>query len=566
MAILIYLYGRDGSANTYSDKELTHVVERILPDNAPKKVVIEREEDRLVCVSNLSEGVSIHEGNVCLGKLIPSVEWSHRYDLEGNFAIVRGDPNQIEVISDAAATKTLYYRILDDIFVVSSSQRAVMHFSDDLDLDKEALLWMISSGTLGPKQTWDRRVKFLPPDTRLSLDRSKWRLNKYQNPILFDPKSLPREKQLDLLGSNLDSLYSKMDLDFSKWVLPISGGVDSRELLHVLKDEEALKTVTWGNPDALEDTQSDAYIAQRVVEAYGVPHRFFSLPKVPEKIDTFFERFVVASEGRIDHIAGYTDGFSMFEKLVSEGYGGMIRGDHGFGSKPAETPFDVRSSVCLQTLDDYIVPSIDDVFLTNHQLPKRFLRRPGESLSTWKDRLRHSYRLPCVLAPLNSIKSPYMEVVSPYLTKQILRFARNIPSEYRVGKKIWRDHVLSKGPEIKLAQSGATLSVEKILRHPSMVSYLSDSIDKDSLRELTGDRIVDDALQRMKEGVYRRNYFYRLKSQMVKRLPSKVLTPLVKSTNIELPKICITGNRLALRLFLIRSTLDKLSDDIEVIR
>jgi len=85
------------------------------------------------------------------------------------------------------ASRTIWYVQTDDVFMASTSQRAIVYFLHEFQPDKTAFLWMLSSGTLGPDASWDSRVKRLGPNARLILDRSMWRLRVERENIGFDP-------------------------------------------------------------------------------------------------------------------------------------------------------------------------------------------------------------------------------------------------------------------------------------------------------------------------------------------------------------------------------------------
>ncbi|MCH6545042.1 MAG: hypothetical protein IH796_03475, partial [Deltaproteobacteria bacterium] len=61
----------------------------------------------------------------------------------------------------------------------------------------------------------------------------------------------------------------KMQFDYSKWVLTLSGGYDSRRLLYLLPNPENIKTITWGLESSLGKKGNDATIAHDVAKAVG---------------------------------------------------------------------------------------------------------------------------------------------------------------------------------------------------------------------------------------------------------------------------------------------------------
>ena len=578
MTNLIYLYGRNGSTRTYSDSELEEIARRITPDNAPFDPIIKREDDTVICLTDRSQKVPLKNKSVCIGVIIPKTQNWYKPGSRipgGTYTMVRADENLVELISDMSASRTLYYRIFDDILVASTSQRAVMHFSDSFQPDKDALLWMLSSGTLGPKQSWDERIKVLPPSGELVLKRSNWKTDLNTNKVPYKPVQRSKSELLSELDENLHQTISDMNLDYSNWVLPLSGGVDSRALLHLLQDKKEMITITWGTPDSIKEKENDAYIARELAKEYGFDHEFHSKPEVPNNIDRFFDRYLTAGEGRTDSIAGYTDGFKVFEDLVSKDIKGMIRGDHVFGYDGL-TPFtNVRRVMGSGTLEDVMLidDSLSDLdmipWAEEQYFPKDLQKRPDESREDWRDRLRLYLQIPSNLASLSALKTPYLEIVNPFLSKNILNIARSLPAGLRDNKKLWKDYVLSKTPDIPLATEDGNPGYGTILKDPDMISYIKNNIDSTESRELLGNDLLDYTLKRLDpeksgdpiEKLSKDLLGIDVKKEALERLPAYFTKPIADKTRIKIPRFKVKANRLALRIYIITEMVKKLKDD-----
>ena len=111
---------------------------------------------------------------------------------------------------------------------------------------------MLSSGSIGPGYSWDKRVRPLPPGGRALLDRDTWRLDVHEpavelhTSLVGDP--IHHERLREALRESLGSL----EFDWSRWVLPLSGGFDSRLVLLWLTSttltarRQPLWPVRWG--------------------------------------------------------------------------------------------------------------------------------------------------------------------------------------------------------------------------------------------------------------------------------------------------------------------------------
>jgi asparagine synthetase B (glutamine-hydrolysing) len=207
---------------------------------------------------------------------------------------------------------------------------------------------------------------------------------------------------------------------------------------------ESLRTFTWGTEAALDNPDTDAVRARELADACGVPHRYYTLPEAPEEIEEVFDRFVTAGEGRIDHISGYLDGFSVFENLSDSGVDGLIRGDEGFGWLPVGSAAAVRDVIGAERINDHeTLPTLSIPGVDDQGFPARLARRDNESLATWRDRLYHTYRIPVVLGALTGLKTPYVEVVNPFLARRLLETVRGLPDEHRTDKRMYAAYVKS---------------------------------------------------------------------------------------------------------------------------
>lgn len=175
MAELILLCGRGGTLDSYTAADLETAADRILPESAPQNVEVVRDDGVLTCRINAPGSLPTQGTSARLGRLTPRADDWHEPGApvpDGSYGIVRVDSNAIELVADATASRTIYYRLFDDLFVATTSQRAIAHFADEFVLDEAAVAWMISSGTLGPRQAWDERTEHVPPDGWFdSIDR-----------------------------------------------------------------------------------------------------------------------------------------------------------------------------------------------------------------------------------------------------------------------------------------------------------------------------------------------------------------------------------------------------------
>lgn len=489
MSKLIYLCSRHGADLVWAAQDVSWVFGRLTPDNlAPRPPRMIEGEGLLIGILNPSDALPVRDYSVCMGALFDCQEdwWRPGAKVpDGSYALFRGDRQAIELVSDIVASRTIWYVKTDDLFMAATSQRALVCFLRSYEPNVAAYPWMISSGTLGPGLSWDRRIRCLAPDTRLWLDRSTWQIRVEQRPIVFEPEALPRAVHERLLIDALEETFAHMDLDPRQWVLPLSGGYDSRAILLLLKNRTEFKAVTWGLSSALADKVSDAWVARKLTRYFGLTHEYYETDLSSEPVERIFERFLVAGEGRVDHISGYMDGFALWRHLFEGGCQGVLRGDQAFGRALAGNDSDIRHRTGFTYLSDYKNVQDLDIFRNCAQsIPQSLSRQAEESLQDWSDRLFQGFRHPVVLAALNDLKCAYVEIADPLLSRRIVQRVRRIPDEIRTDKGLYRDIVRDRSPAIAFAEHIAINPAADILKDTRIISHITEYLHSHDIQFL----------------------------------------------------------------------------------
>lgn len=403
---------------------------------------------------------------------------------------IRGDASSYDVapeqITVRADHRTMWWAKTESLFVASTSQRIVACAIGALEVNRATIAWMLSSGTLGPNGAWDRRVQPLAPNGTLILDRKKLHLDVREPPITFAPRDDRPHEQL--LITALEEVFAEVQPDPAKWILPLSGGFDSRALLLLSPKLRALKTITWGTRAARADDRSDAAIAHTFASRLGVANEYFELDLSTEPIERIFDRYLIAGEGRVDHFSGYLDGFRLWRALHERGVEVIVRGDEGFGWVPVASESDVVHSVGMPGLADFAgAPSLNALGLEGvwQRIPPDFMHRAGESLETWRDRLYHRFRIPAILSALDDLKSPYVSVRAPLLDPRLLALVRAQPDALRTGKALFKKIVRARDTSgVPFATRSANADPAELLASPQMTEMLSDVLSSARARSL----------------------------------------------------------------------------------
>lgn len=436
---------------------------------------------------NPSSAARMQGASIAIGPLLdPGDDW-HVPGAplpDGSFALLRADDAKVELAADSVGSRTLWYALTNHELIASTSQRAIVTLLGSFEPNRDALPWMLSSGTLGPTAAWDSRVHRLQPGERVVLDRASWRLESRSEPVVFEADDAPRDTHLERLRAAVIETCRRWPFDARKWVLTLSGGADSRSLLCLLRDR-GIKTVTWGLPYSARQEGNDALIARRIANALAVPHRFFAIDSHSDAPEVVLERFLAVGEGRVARISGYVDGFGIWKTLFDEGYDGIIRGDEAFGSIFVGSPYEARYTASLTTLADFFGPEECDAFeLPAQPLPATLARGRHETLATWRDRLYQQFRVPTLLAGLTDLKTAYVDVGNPLLARPVLECVRALPDDLRTERQLWREIVDAQLPDVALATRVAIPSLTDFVSDPRVLALLLDELTEERARSV----------------------------------------------------------------------------------
>lgn len=489
MADLILFCQRPGRRRALSGDDLRRVAARMAPDNitAHAAHLLEAPGLGAVVVNPSSDGVWVHEGAVCLGGMFGDLgQWWQTGSAapDGTYVMCRYDETRVELLSDVIASRTIWYVADDQTFLASTSQRALVALLGELELSRPAVSWMMSSGTLGPEASWDARLSRLPGCGRLTFDRRTWRTQVDIGQMPFTPVDRDRPAHAASLREALTWSCANLNIDVPQWVLPLSGGRDSRALLAFMaRSGLRPRCITWTTRSSLRRPLSDAFIARLVARRFGVKHEFVWLDDHGDDATVALDRFVTVAEGRSDEYSGYTDGCRIWRDLFDSGVSGVIRGDESAGiRRRAASPEAARANSAGAMVQDYQPAHlIRRLGLAEQEWPERLRQAPGEGLDTYRDRMYEQSRLPGALAALNDVKGRYVEVVNPLLSRRMIGALHELPDELRAYGRVYNQVVDGESRPIPYARFNSTQAVSECLDDPGLVGAI--------VRELSSARV-----------------------------------------------------------------------------
>lgn len=471
------------------------IEEAILPDNlTPNPMDLKIDNGTISCIFNPVDLKQRQCNSLCLG--IAEQSWwktnTNNKVLEGSYAVFREDDQYIELQTDAVGSRTIWYFVDDEKIIASNSQLAIIYYLGNFEFNENIIPWMLSSGTLGPYLSWDSRIQFLKPQSTFKLSKEIWEFNVIHEPIVFsgnNDESIDTTRYLEKLSDKIDSSIQSLPFD-KKILLPLSGGYDSRGiLLSLVKNNKKIPAITWGSKDAIKDKGNDAYIAKELANHYGLKHNYVHTEDSQLNVKVVIDRFLINSEGRTDNIAGYMDGFQIWNDIFENDCSAIVRGDEAFGSSPVYSEEQVRSLIVKLTNDYTIFKGLE----YKQSLPNDLLQNNKETLTQWRDRLFHSFTTPVFYSALNETKSSYVEVINPLQSYSILKLVRELPDTLRDDKKLFRMFVEQRTSPIPFATKGANISHTEQLKKKEVVSYFVDTI-KMSTYNLIDKTFVNDLI------------------------------------------------------------------------
>jgi asparagine synthetase B (glutamine-hydrolysing) len=564
----IYICSRE-TLLPLTGESLLAICKNLAPDNispAEPKVVLNG--DIAYGIVNPARTLMVKGNSLLMGQLFEEDEnWEkplNRFP-DGSYALFRDGKDYFEIVSDPVASRTIWYYMDDNQFIASTSQRAIIMFLGSLEFDERVIPWMLSTGTLGPSFSWDKRLNHVPADSSLLLEKRKWTIITKSKPIEFNLVHRSDHEREELLKESLKTTIRSLKPDYSYWSLPLSGGYDSRAILILLLDanqiNNRLKTITWGLKASLDKKGNDARVASDLAKKLNVSHKYYVNDLSEEPIDEIINRFVLLGEGRTGDFGDYMDGFATWKKIFEDGIELILRGDEAFGWNPVSSPLAVRLNVeCGLCTDFSNLKNYQKYGLPSQELPQSLLQRKGETLSTWRDRIFQEYTQPVIQAGLTDLKLSYVEQINPLLSRRILQQVRQLPDHLRTDRALFKKIVKSLSPEIEFAVSPSSASQHEILTQERFVKMLKNELSSESAKRLFSPEFLEFVQQNIRSKGHAESVkptLFSLKSFARKIVPRFLKDAL--RNKVVLPKI--DSNILAFRVLMIIRMNKILSED-----
>lgn len=497
MAVLTAILSTDPVALAEYGRVIDAMAKRLLPpgNDSEKQVHVSEERGLLVAVLGCRDHIVIRDFDILAGVTLTAGEQSPWWHLDGpvpdgSFALFRAGDFATEAVTDYTGSKTIWHaRLACGGIVTSTCVELIVALLGDFSVDHRALGWFLSSGTCGPRRSWDKRIKPLPPNSRLRAQKEGQTIS-VREVSLERPQLCDEQVDAARLQSELDHTMSKSCFGDKPWVLALSGGADSRAILHGTRRIQDLTCVTWVDEFLLDKPNSDLAIARLLADKTGRKHvvKVIKRPADAVMLDQALRRFMRYCDGRVDNYLAYVDGMKIWDELSSSQAGGLLRGDELFGTAFATQESQILKNMRLISFVDYARgdEQSDLAIRHDHTIPADLSKQPGESAASWRWRLRADSEIPTVYAALNSIRGRFTEVSCPLLTGNLVRLAASMSSKDLNDKALFNQVVSGMFPDVPFASRLSILRRSDVLAIPEATELVLDHLGSASARDVLG--------------------------------------------------------------------------------
>ena len=446
--------------------------------------------------------------SVALGHMSGDADWHMPGGAvgDGTFGLFRASHEAVELVTDALATRSIWYYHDDDCLLAASSVRMLVMLLGSFEPNALAVPWMLANGSPGPAGSWDSRLRMVSAGSRLWLDRADWTLR--ERPLTPDRRFVPANHNVaphecfrDAFDEALAASIATLPTDSTHWLLPLSGGYDSRLLGCLLRGRPGLRAITWDISADLARVNPEMAVAERLAATLGLPHDSVRLSPPAAAREQVMERFVRTGEGLTDEVSAYLDGFALWGGMAARGIHGILRGDEpfgGFGWAPVRDERDVRLGLGLALLDDLPSTSwLGKASGIDQTWPRALGRQPGEGLEAWRHRLYFVYRVPVVLAALTETKTLYVEVLNPLQARSVSGLVETLPDALRHNKALLIEAANRLSPPVPYASLREGDALNDFLRSDETVAIVRAGLDSAQARATLPSAVIDGLLARL---------------------------------------------------------------------
>jgi asparagine synthetase B (glutamine-hydrolysing) len=408
--------------------------------------------------------------------------------LNGSFQAMVHDRGETWLFADPTASRRLFYTAGEQGLFFAPEVAPLAGLGGGDWIDRANLVQFLMSGRFFAGQTLLPWVRQLLPGE--SLRWSGGRLERRRH-FLYETAAEPaaeRPELLDELGSLLERAVLRAWERSDDPVVLLSGGYDSRYILHVLARRAAasgpLASVLWGQ--RMEEPGTDNAAACEVARRSGARH--LSLPWQTETLGEQFEEMFLAQSGMTETVFTHSDELAILSSLAGRGFRSVFRGDECFGpvggevgcARTALARVSMGRAADVPGSGRWLVGGGADWLAAHDEALESLLAEAPDDPSDLRDTLYGRERLPAMLHHLNYHKLHFVEMVNPFLDADVLRFWSSLPRGRRVDKTLLRESYhthIGDHRDVPIATGGNGPDWTAALRRcPTLAAWVRESL------------------------------------------------------------------------------------------
>ncbi len=382
--------------------------------------------------------------------------------IDGSYRLVLVDGSEVHSGVDIAGTRSLYWWAVDGVWACHSQLMDLARaYPRELHVDDGAVGNYCETGRYPTGATPYREIRHLGAGQFLVSGGGGVIEHDHFSRAPRPPgPSRPVEQLagefIDLMADAVSSMIGGAD----RPVIPLSGGMDSRFIATLAVRElgpEAVRTITWGEePDR---PSADGVVARQVAARLGVENTWYS--KTQKHTHESFARAIYLSSGETDHAIHFPGDHSFHAELAQvHGYGSIVRGDELLGGgEDRHRIMSTRGALGYAELHrialDRRYPELlgESTFRSMAEEQGSWLRDIAGHLhatSAYGKYLEIYYMIWMrrMLAPYNLVKNTDLEVLTPFLDRQVNEWVKSVPDRLIARKRLLWAALQKLDPEI----------------------------------------------------------------------------------------------------------------------
>lgn len=439
----------------------------------------------------------------------------HPENFDGAFLLVIAEPrrHQMRIINDRYASLPLYYAQDStgaDITLASRPETVLAGSQRAARLNISAAFSFLLFGHCLHDKTLFEGIHLMLPASVLEIgtQTQTLKLTPYWRPN-FQPSAKRATSDLCAeFAAHLSAAVRRGETRRGeRSAMLLTGGYDSRALIALAKQEDALPdlAITWGASDAIAGTDVD--IAARLAKMGGVPHHFIKYSA--DGITEHARDWISWSGMSTDNAGNFVVSRDFLTSHLGAGDHSVIIGDQMIGPSgfPADRKDAVRAILGLHEasasagLGSWLQPSArKDV----NQMVARDIAQATNMLDAdhpkdLQDGLFWSAYVVRWLMAEAYFREPQVSVIRPLLDRNVVNFVQTLPRTYRVDKRMLIETMGKAAPEFMAVPPASAASLinwkTEFRTNPTLHLFMAEALQRDRLEQLPIAHLLDlDAL------------------------------------------------------------------------